>query len=284
MILAHEIPELSKLYFGESAKLKRHIESVASEILSKDGFEEIVTPIFSYHQHQSVADERELIRINDEKNSHITLRADSTLDVVRLTQKRLGQNTEQKRWFYVQAVYSYPSEEQYQIGAELIDSNDLEAVLALSVAIFKRLELLPLLHISNMKIPHMLVDLFDELSLDDFRHTNIEKFLALKVEWLSKLVYAQSTSQIEDLLSLVPNTLAVELKKLADLQSKIEYKNSVLSPLYYADMLYYDDLYFRFIDANEIFASGGAYTNEGINGVGFAIYTDALIEKMSKGL
>ncbi len=44
MILEHEIPSGSKLYFGNSAKIKREIEKVASDILSK-GFEEIVTPI-----------------------------------------------------------------------------------------------------------------------------------------------------------------------------------------------------------------------------------------------
>ena len=47
MILEHEIPVGSKLYFGNTAKIKRKIESVASDILDKNGFEEIVTPFFS---------------------------------------------------------------------------------------------------------------------------------------------------------------------------------------------------------------------------------------------
>ncbi|WP_457745166.1 ATP phosphoribosyltransferase regulatory subunit, partial [Sulfurimonas sp.] len=79
MILEHEIPNGSKLYFGDSAKVKRKIENVASELLSESGFEEIVTPIFSYHQHKSIADEKELIRMNDEKNNSLSLRADSTI-------------------------------------------------------------------------------------------------------------------------------------------------------------------------------------------------------------
>ena len=82
MILEHEIPNGSKLYFGKAAKVKREIEKVASEILDTNGFEEIVTPIFSYHQHQSIADEKELIRVNDVKNNNMSLRADSTIDVV----------------------------------------------------------------------------------------------------------------------------------------------------------------------------------------------------------
>ena len=41
MILEHEIPNGSKLYFGNSAKVKRRIENVASDILDKNGFEEM---------------------------------------------------------------------------------------------------------------------------------------------------------------------------------------------------------------------------------------------------
>ena len=46
MIYEHEIPTGSKLYFGESAKLKRSLERVASELFYEAGFEEIVTPFF----------------------------------------------------------------------------------------------------------------------------------------------------------------------------------------------------------------------------------------------
>jgi len=97
MILEHEIPNGSKLYFGESAKVKRRIENIASSILDANGFQEIVTPIFSYHQHLSIADERELIKINDTKNNSLSLRADSTIDVVRIIEKRLGVNNSQKK-------------------------------------------------------------------------------------------------------------------------------------------------------------------------------------------
>ena len=60
MILEHEIPNGSKLYFGESAKVKRDIEYVASETLDNLGFEEIVTPLFSYHQHESFDNKKSL--------------------------------------------------------------------------------------------------------------------------------------------------------------------------------------------------------------------------------
>ena len=52
MIYEHEIPTGSKLYFGESAKLKRSLEHAASTLFYEADFEEIVTPFFSYHQHQ----------------------------------------------------------------------------------------------------------------------------------------------------------------------------------------------------------------------------------------
>ena len=97
MILEHEIPNGSKLYFAKSAKIKRKIENIASEILYENGFEEIVTPVFSYHQHLSIADDKELIRVNDKENNALSLRADSTIDVVRIIEKRLGSNTKQKK-------------------------------------------------------------------------------------------------------------------------------------------------------------------------------------------
>jgi histidyl-tRNA synthetase len=254
MILEHEIPSGSKLYFAKSAKVKRSIENIASTILDENGYEEIVTPIFSYHQHLSIADEKELIRINDAKNNSISLRADSTIDVVRIIEKRLGRNTKQKKWFYIQPVLTYPTIEQYQIGAEFMGEKKLSSVLNIAINIFDKLEVKPLIQISNMKIPHIVSSLFDELSLDDFRHINIEKFLNLKVQWLSKLVYLQNVEQIDELLDMVPNELKIELTKLKELCEEIGSQNSVIATMYYAKMLYYDELFFRVIQGNEVYA------------------------------
>jgi len=279
MILEHEIPNGSKLYFAKSAKLKREIENIASSILDSNGYEEIVSPIFSYHQHLSIADEKELIRINDSKNNSISLRADSTIDVVRIIEKRLGRNTQQKKWFYIQPVLRYPTEEQYQVGVEFMGEKKLSSVLNIAIDIFDKLEVSPLIQISNMKIPHIVSSLFDDLSLDDFKHVNIEKFLNLKVEWLNKLVYLQHVEQIDELISIVPDELKVELLKMKELCEEIACKNSVLAPMYYAKMLYYDELFFRSILGNEVFARGGKYNNNNVSSVGFAIYTDTIIEE-----
>jgi len=282
MILDHEIPTGSKLYFAKSAKVKREIEQIASDILDTNGFEEIVTPIFSYHQHKSIADECELVKVNDSKNNSISLRADSTIDVVRIIEKRLGRNTEQKKWFYVQPVITYPTTEQYQVGVEYMGEKKLSSVLNIAVDIFEKLEVTPLVQISNMKIPNILADMFDELSIDDFRHLNIEKFLNLKIDWLDKLVYLQHVEQVDELLDIVPSEIKEELLKMKALCSEIKCDKSVLAPMYYAKMLYYDELFFRVIQDNEVYARGGRYKNNDVSSVGFAIYTDTIIEEKVK--
>ncbi len=282
MILEHEIPQGSKLYFGDAARLKRHIESVASDILYKEGYEEIVTPLFSYHQHHSIADEKELIRINDEQNHNISLRADSTIDVVRLIQKRLGRNTQQKRWFYIQPVYTYATNEQYQVGVESIGESDLSTSLNLAMRIFEALKVTPLLQISNIRIPQLLVEMFDELTLDDFRHINIDKILSIECEWLAKLVYLQHVQQLDEVIAIVPDAIKAELQKLKELAASVTYEKLVIAPMYYAKMLYYHELFFRVIEGNEVYARGGEYQVEGQTSVGFAIYTDELIEKIGK--
>jgi len=158
----------------------------------------------------------------------------------------------------------------------------LSSVLNIAINIFDKLEVKPLIQISNMKIPHIVSSLFEELSLDDFRHINIEKFLNLKVQWLSKLVYLQNVEQINELLEIVPNELKIELTKMKELCEEIGSQNSVIAPMYYAKMLYYDELFFRVIQGNEVYARGGRYKNNDVSSVGFAIYTDSIIEEKVK--
>ena len=279
MVFEHEIPEGSKLYFAGTAKTKRSIETKASELLCRAGFEEILTPLFSYHQHKSICDEWELIRLGDSKNHSMSLRADSTIDVVRIIKKRLGTNTTHKKWFYIQPVYSFPSIEQYQVGAEIIDESNLAVVLNEATAILSALEIEPLLQISNINIPRILSEILN-LDLDDFRHVNIEKFLALEIDWLAQLVYLEKVEEIEPLLSLVPDVIRDELLKIKKLCMGLEYPKLVIAPLYYAKMLYYDELFFRLIEKNEVYAMGGRYKDEETVSVGFAIYTDALVEAL----
>jgi histidyl-tRNA synthetase len=123
-----------------------------------------------------------------------------------------------------------------------------------------------------------------DLELDDFHHVNVEKFLSLNIDWLAKLVHLQDVNDIEQLLPDVPEEIQDELKKIQALCVELKYSNMVIAPLYYAKMLYYDELFFRLIDANETYAMGGRYKNDETVSVGFAIYTDVLIDKLDKGL
>ena len=124
--------------------------------------------------------------------------------------------------------------------------------------------------------------MFDELTINDFRHFNIEKFLNLKVDWVEKLVYLQYVEKIDEVIDIAPEKIKIELNKIKELCSEMKCKNSVIAPMYYAKMLYYDELFFRVIDKNEVYARGGRYKNAELTSVGFAIYTDALCETLTK--
>jgi hypothetical protein len=176
-------------------------------------------------------------------------------------------------------VYRYPAEEQYQIGVEIIDEPNLSVALTQATRILNELEIAPLLQISNINIPRILSEMLG-LHLDDFRHVNIEKFLSLKIDWLTRLVYMQHVHEIDEVAAIVPETIKPELIKIKELCVGLEYPNVVIAPLYYAKMLYYDELFFRVIEGNEMYAMGGRYKSDETVSVGFAIYTDALIDAL----
>lgn len=280
MINEHEIPTGSRLYFGKSAKLKREIEAVSSELLYEAGFEEIVTPFFSYHQHKSL-DEKEIIRFSDEKNNLVSLRADSTLDVVRLMTKRLGRSTKHNKWFYIQPVFRYPSTEVNQIGAEFIGNDDLSSSIGVCEKVFNKFDMNPLVHISNIKIPKMISQELN-ISIDVFEKAQLQKILSLGIDWLEKLACLQNPKDIDEVIAVVPQNIKVELEKMKALYEKLDYKNVHFSPLYYVNMRYYDELFFRFIDKNCTLAKGGSYESEGLESTGFGLYTDAFIETLIK--
>jgi histidyl-tRNA synthetase len=279
MIYEHEIPSQSRLYFGKSAKLKRDIEQKASNVLYNEEYEEISTPLFSYHQHNSI-DEQELIRFSDKQNHLISLRADSTLDIVRIITKRLGRSVEQKKWFYIQPVYKFPTLEINQIGAEEINNSDLSLSINNSAKILKALELTPLLQISNINIPKLVSKEFN-LSIDIFKNANLEEILNLDISWLSQLAFLQSVSQIDALIDQVPSKIKNELLKIKSICENIDYNDIIIAPLYYAKMQYYDNIFFRYIKNNETLGMGGNYNHDGLDATGFALYTDKIIEEIS---
>lgn len=276
-VYEHEIPIGSRLYFGKTASLKRRIENLASEILTKNGFHEIVTPYFSYHQHLSVAP-TQLLRFSDHANNEVSLRADSTVDVVRIVLRRL-KDTEPKRWFYIQPVFKYPSSEFHQIGAELIGEMDLAASVRIAKEIFEKLGVKAYLQISHIEIPHIVCELLN-LPISIFENGEIEKILDQKEEWLKKLTSVNSVKDIDEMLNIVPNELKEPLREIKKLAELSQYENLRIVPLYYSKMRYYDRLFFRFLSGNDILSGGGNYEIDGIKSSGFAVFTDALIENL----
>lgn len=281
MIFEHEIPSGSKLYFGKSASLKREIEYEISSTLTSIGFEEIVTPLFSYHQHESFNDKRSLVRLNDSENNEVTLRADSTVDVVRIVTKRLGRTTESKQWFYIQPTVTFPTKEQYQIGVEIIDG-EFKEVCQIATKLLNQIEISAVMQISNIKIPNILNEKYG-VSLEALQSMNAESILALDIPWIDKLVRVNKIEDLEDLDSF-PEDIQLELIKMRDVAKGLSYENIVLAPLYYAKMRYYDSLTFRMFKDNSLLAMGGVYSVDSIEAAGFAIYTDECISmKINRG-
>jgi histidyl-tRNA synthetase len=279
MIFEHEIPSGSKLYFGESAKVKRDIEYVSSEILDNLGFEEIVTPLFSYHQHESFDDKKPLLRLNDEENNEVTLRADSTADVVRIVTKRLGRSTESKKWFYNQPTVTFPTIEQYQIGAEIIDGS-FEEIARTTITLLNEIGTEPVMQIANIRIPHLLNEKYG-VSLEVLKSMHVEQIMAADLPWIDQLARLHSVDDLND-LSAFPEDIQEELEKIKEATKKVEYANMVISPLFYAKMRYYDSLTFRMFENNALLATGGIYTIDGVEAAGFALYTDeCIVNKMN---
>ena len=275
MLMEHEIPEGSKLYFGEIAKIKRKIENLASEIFEKNQFQEIVLPTFSYHQLKSIASEQ-LIHLTDRNNYPMNLRADSTIDLSKILLKRIGKNNKNSRWFYIQPIYRYPSSEQYQIGAEKIGNTDLNEILKINIDIFSTLNFFPLLQLSNIAIPKLISEKLN-ISIKLFQNIEIKKLLELKIDWLTKLIYLEKVEEIQDILKDLPDFLKDEVLAIQELAQNIKYKDVRVAPLYYTKMDYYDNLIFKFIGDNRVFARGGRYSIDEISSVGFSIYTDEVL-------
>ena len=281
MIFEHEIPSGSKLYFGESARIKREIEFVAAEILENLGYEEIVAPLFSYHQHDSFEDRKPLVRLNDTENHEVTLRADSTADVVRIVTKRLGRTTESKKWFYIQPTVTFPTKEQYQIGAEILDGS-FEAIVRTTGMLLNEIGAQPVMQVANIRIPHLLNEKYG-ISLEWLRSMHIEKILQSDLPWIEQLVRLNNMADLDD-LACFPADIRIELEKIKEAVAGLAYEPLVISPLFYAKMRYYDSLTFRMFEGNALLATGGIYTIDGVEGAGFALYTDAcIVSKLNKG-
>ena len=281
MIFEHEIPKGSRLYFGKTAKAKRVLENSVCEILEKNGFEEILTPNFSYSQHQSIEDNKKLIKFSDEENEQVSLRADSTLDVVRIITKRLGRATNHRKWFYIQPIFSYPSKEDYQIGCEWIEHNNISDIMNLTADILRAIKIEPILQISNINIPKLISTELN-ISIDILKNGDISELLKLYCDWLNNLLRVKDIKSLENIIEKVPNILKKELEILLEKSKEVKYSNIIIAPMYYGSLKYYNGVYYRVIDKNLVLCRGGMYETDGISSLGFALYTDNLL-KMLEG-
>jgi len=280
MIFEHEIPSGSKLYFGQSARIKRQIETISAQMLESLGFEEIVTPFFSYHQHEYFEDRKPLVRLNDAENHEVTLRADSTADAVRIVTKRLGRTTESKKWFYIQPTLSFPTREQYQIGAEILGGS-FEEVVRTSSRLLGEIGATPVLQVANIRIPHLLNEKYG-VSLELLKAMHVERILKSELPWIEQLVRINTVEDLEE-LGIFPDDIREELEKIRVATLSVAYEKMVISPLFYAKMRYYDSLTFRMFEGNSLLAMGGIYTIDGVEAAGFALYTDeCIVSKMNR--
>ncbi|NOR55762.1 MAG: ATP phosphoribosyltransferase regulatory subunit, partial [Sulfurovum sp.] len=215
-----------------------------------------------------------LVRLNDEENHEVTLRADSTADVVRIVTKRLGRSTESKKWFYIQRTVTFPTHEQYQIGAEVLDGC-FEEVCKTTTMLLSEMGAEPVMQISNIAIPHLLNEKYG-VSLSVLKSMHIEEIMAAELSWIEQLVRINSVDDLNDLAAF-PEDIRVELTKIKEAAQKVDYNKMVISPLYYAKMRYYDSLTFRMFEGNSLLAMGGIYNIDGIEAAGFALYTDECV-------
>jgi len=265
----------SKLYFGKVAKKKREIENLAVDIFYQNGFEEIITPSFSYYQ--NIKDQKEAIAFNDKNNHRIFLRADSSKDVVRLITKRLGRSTSHKKWFYIQSIFKYPTTEINQIGCEWIDNENLENALMLSKELLESIKLTYQIQIGNNKIAY-LASKESGMDIKLFLTQNYTQIATTDIEWLKILFQIAYVDEVDEVLDIMPHSIQKELKAISAFSKKISFSSKILfSPLFIANHHYYDSLFFRVLHDNEQIVIGGKYSVENSSAIGFALYTDKLL-------
>ncbi|CAM2921053.1 ATP phosphoribosyltransferase regulatory subunit [Helicobacter burdigaliensis] len=275
MILSHEIPKGSKLYFGKEARKKRELENLISDLLYQEGYEEISTPSFAYLEHQRDTTSREVVRIVNQYNQQITLRHDSTIDTLRLLSPHIKEQRVGKKWFYMQPVFTYPTTEINQIGVENFENDCVLPHIKLCLEFLKKLALFPLLQISNAKIPKLCTQEFN-VALEDFEKINLAKIQDAH-PFLKALMGVQNLQNLQALLKEAPSSLKEELKELLELAKSLEYEKLILAPLFYAPMPYYDGMLFRFFMYNKTVILGGSYKINDEKACGFGIYTDHLL-------
>jgi hypothetical protein len=176
---------------------------------------------------------------------------------------------------------TFPTKEQYQIGAEVIDGS-FEEIAKTTIMLLDEMDAKPMMQIANIRIPHLLNEKYG-VSLDVLKSMHVEQIMGTDLPWIEQLARMNAISDLDD-LSAFPSDIKVELEKIKEATQAVKYDNMVISPLFYAKMRYYDSLTFRMFEDNALLAMGGIYTIDGVEAAGFALYTDECVcYKMDKG-
>jgi histidyl-tRNA synthetase len=272
-IAKHEIPQGARLYFGKTAQQKISFDYETSKILSSYGFEPIITPNFIYRYD----DNKKAIKISNKANENMSLRDDSTMETTRIITKRLGRATKHKKWFYNQPVFSYPTTENYQIGAEAIDNEQIEDMIKICLETLKPIGQSMNLQLFDMNIVKK-ISTNENIDIDIFIHNNIDKIVNRAIPWLTQMLFATTKNDIKLLIDIVPLYIQKDIVNILALGDTINHNLLTISPLYCSDVVYYDGVAFEVVCGKQTLAKGGKYMVDDMPSCGFSLYTDNILK------
>jgi histidyl-tRNA synthetase len=147
----------------------------------------------------------------------------------------------------------------------------------LTAEILNALKINPILQISNINIPKLVASELN-IDIDLLKNGEIAALFELNCDWLNKLIKVKDIESLKQAIQFVPQSIKTELEKLLDRAQKVNYSNTIIAPLYYGSLKYYDGIYYRVIHNNSTLCKGGMYSSEGMSSLGFALYTDNLLK------
>lgn len=183
-----KIPAGVQYFFDEEVKLRRHVERRAMEIFAGWSYDEIILPMFDYHDlfARGMGEEKaeRTYRFVDRDGALLALRPELTSLVARTVATRFKRKSRPVRLCYSGEVFRYdePTEraarEFYQLGVEHIGQPDIVAdIEVLLVAA----EVLSSLGLEGFRIALSHVDFFngvaDFLTLDEVRRAELRELI-----------------------------------------------------------------------------------------------------------
>jgi len=144
------IPEGLNDLLPEEVFKRRFLENKISQVFTKWGYQEIITPTFEFYEilakGAGTIMKKEMIKFFDRKGNIVALRPEMTTPIARVTSTKLKGEPKPLRFYYISNVFRYDDlktgnrKEFNQAGVELIGVNSKEAdaeVIALAVECLK---------------------------------------------------------------------------------------------------------------------------------------------------